>query len=59
MNLSEQISTRERKILQLESNINDKESQINQLKSLLIGMEKQQTELIGKIENSKNKFDVK
>lgn len=59
MDLSEQISTRERKILQLESNINDKESQINQLKSLLIGMEKQQTELIGKIENSKNKFDVK
>jgi len=59
MNLSEQISTKDRKIIQLESTISEKESQINQLKSLLIGMEKQQSELIIKIENSKNMINDK
>lgn len=59
MNLSGQISSKERKIQQLESIDIEKESQINQLKTLLIGMEKQQTELIHKIEQSKKTFDKK
>lgn len=59
MDLSEQISIKVRKIQELESNFSEQQSQIIQLKTLLTGMEKQQTELINKIENSKNMFGKK